>query len=153
MGEAKRRRLADTSTPAATSMTPTAFSRVAPFVFAWCPTCNGRHLTLITAFPASEQLTDAQTQKIGAVVAEYLSEVASMCAEHRRDLSVSADWAGPRPTNAIRDPRDAPEVMRWRRFNCWLAEVQIRDGVVRDGDRYTVTIFAHGDDVPPSHVH
>ena len=148
MGEARRRKLAGTSAPVAARMPPRLFARVAPFVFAWCPHCNGRHLTLITAFPHTEPLTDAQTQKIAAVVAEYLDEIASMCVEHRSTLSVSADWSGPRPPDAIRDPRDAPEVMKWRRFNCWLADVALRDG-----DPYTIKIFAQGDGVPPSHVH
>jgi hypothetical protein len=153
MGEAKRRKLSGTSAPVITRRPPPLSARVAPFVFAWCPTCDGRHLTLITAFPCTEPLTDAQTQKIVAVVDEYLGEVASMCAEHRSTLSVSADWSGPRPPDAIRDPRDAPEVMKWRRFNCWLADVALRDGTISDGDPYTMQIFAQGDGIPPSHVH
>ena len=108
MGEARRRKLADTSAPVAARKPPTLFARVAPFVFAWCPTCNGRHLTLITAFPVSEPLTDVQTQKVLAVVAEYLGDVASMCAEHRRDLRVKHRLGGTTPRQMRSGIREMP---------------------------------------------
>ena len=139
MGEARRRAAA--GAPARPTRPPSTFGRVAPYVFAWCPRCRDQqHLMLTTAHPATEPLTAEQRQQIEAAIADYLTEVSSMCPEHRRGLSVSASWPGGRPADAIRDPHDAPEVVKWRRFNCWLADVKFDD---RGG--YEIEICTQGD--------
>lgn len=97
--------------------------RTAPYVFAWCPKCKKRHLTVISQLPANRPLTAAQQHELEHVTDDYLKIVASMSAAQRRQLSVSGCWPEGRPADAVRDPRDASQTMEWRRRNCWLVSV------------------------------
>jgi hypothetical protein len=98
-----------------------------PIVFALCPKCKGRHITLISDLPADAELTDEQAALLEQFAQVHVAELRAMCSQHRRETTVSSYWSDGRPPDneITRDPRDAPDVMEWRYENCWCADIEI----------------------------
>jgi hypothetical protein len=98
---------------------------LAGFIFVRCSECKRKRprdwsATLLTKWPATEELTDEQRSQMDTVISGYLNNIWNMCREHRRANEFTSYRLDGEPKL---DPREYPSVLERRMEHNWSAHI------------------------------